>query len=504
MAKNSLSKIDQQLADDMGRFFFDPLGFVLYAYEWGKGELSGFDGPFDWQRDYLVEWGEALRENNFNGITAVTPIRMARASGHGIGKSALTAWVTDFIMSTRPFCRGTVTANTGTQLETKTWAEIAKWTKRCITSHWFSLNMGRGSMRMFHKAHPEDWFCSAQTCKEENSEAFAGQHAVISTSFYIFDEASAVPDKIHEVAEGGMTDGEPMMFAYGNPTRNTGWFKECFYKQRHRWNIGRIDSRSVPITNKTEIANWIQDYGDDSDFVRVRVKGEFPRSSVKQFIPQDVVDNSRGRIISPMAWMTSPKIIGVDVALQGDDQSVIITRQGPAAYALKKFREADAMKLSGIIAQHIKDNEPDTVFIDNGNIGVTVVQNLHRWGFRNIVGVNFGGDSALKQCKNKRAEMWWRCRDWMANGGAIPDDQELCDDLIGPEYFTDDNGIVLLERKKDMKKRGLASPDCADALACTFAFPVAPKSKSVEDMRHGGGSKRTKTDYDPLRRGKNK
>lgn len=493
--KKKLSKPDQMLTEDMGRFYADPHGFVVYAYDWGRGDLSGFGGPFDWQRDFLVSWGKEIEQRGFDGANPVSPIRKARTSGHGIGKSALTAWIVNFIMATRPFCRGTVTANTGTQLETKTWAEIAKWTKRCITGHWFSVNTGRGSMKMYHSDYPEDWFCSAQTCREENSEAFAGQHAVTSTSFYIFDEASAVPDKIKEVAEGGMTDGEPMMFAFGNPTRNTGWFSECFRKQRHRWEVDRIDSRSVPITNKRQIDEWIYDYGDDSDFVRVRVKGEFPRSSVKQFIPFDIVDEASHKILHPSTFIDSPKIMGIDIALEGDDQTVIITRQALAAYGLRKFRERDALKLSGIISQQIKDCEPDAVFIDNGNIGPVIVQNLVRWGFGNIVtGVNFGGGSDLDQAKNKRAEMWWRMRDWLVHG-SIPDDTELIDDLIGPEYIPDERtSKIILERKKDMKARGLASPDCGDALALTFAFPVEHKSPVVNQFQR----ERTKKTYDLL------
>jgi hypothetical protein len=133
-----------------------------------------------------------VRANDFDGHTPVPPIRMATASGHGIGKSALVAWLVDWIMSTRPGAQGTVTAVTAPQLRTKTWAQIAKWTKKCITAHWFNITTGMGTMRMERIGQGETWFCQAQTCAEENSEAFAGQHAPTSTSFYLFDEASGV------------------------------------------------------------------------------------------------------------------------------------------------------------------------------------------------------------------------------------------------------------------------------------------------------------------------
>ncbi|EKD6288778.1 terminase, partial [Salmonella enterica subsp. enterica serovar Kentucky] len=97
------SEFEAMLADDMGRFFYDPLGFVMYAFEWGVGELDGFDGPDEWQREFLTDWGEAIRTNNFDGVKPVEAYRCATSSGHGIGKSALTAWVILYIMSTRPF-----------------------------------------------------------------------------------------------------------------------------------------------------------------------------------------------------------------------------------------------------------------------------------------------------------------------------------------------------------------------------------------------------------------
>lgn len=479
----SQAAVDAMLADDMAKFFDDPYGYVLYAYKWGEGELKGRHGPFKWQKRFLIAWGERIKKNGFNGIDAVEPIRMARASGHGIGKSALTAWIVDFIMSTRPFCKGTVTANTSTQLETKTWAEVAKWTTRCITSHWFVVNTGRGNMRMFHKDHKESWFCSAHTCRKENSEAFAGQHAVDSTSFYVFDEASAVPDKIFEVSEGGLTDGEPMQFFFGNPTQNTGRFVQCFKKDRRIWNNEQIDSREVPITNKKYIAELIERYGDDSDYIRIRVKGMFPRASSKQFIPNDIVEAASGKVIHVSDYMDRPKILAVDIARFGDDQTVFAKRQGLAVYGLQKFRNLATQDCAGLIAQEIRAWRPDAVFLDMGNTGAAVYDLLKDWKY-DITGVWFGGkadDDTLYF--NKRVEMYGKCKEWLRTGGSIPDDEELRDDLIGPEYGFTSKEQFQLERKEDMKKRGLASPDCSDAVVLTWAYPVAKKEDALFDKR---------------------
>ena len=140
----------------------------------------------------LEQIGREVAQRKFDGVQAVAPIRLGVSSGHGIGKGALTAWLVDWLMSTRCNARGTITANTQTQLDDKTWAAIQHWTKLCLTGHWFELN----STVMYRKGVRESWKCSSQSSKEENSEAFAGQHNLNSTSFYFFDEASAVPDEI--------------------------------------------------------------------------------------------------------------------------------------------------------------------------------------------------------------------------------------------------------------------------------------------------------------------
>lgn len=129
---------ETEIAWLIGDTYDDPLAFVLLAYPWGEpGELAGFSGPDRWQREVLEDLGREVRARGFDGIQAVAAIRMATASGHGIGKSTLVAWIVNWIMSTRPHCQGTVTANTFTQLETKTWAAILKWTRLCVTSPGF-------------------------------------------------------------------------------------------------------------------------------------------------------------------------------------------------------------------------------------------------------------------------------------------------------------------------------------------------------------------------------
>jgi len=202
-----LSKFEQtelELADFVGRYYADPLGWARVAFPWGQGILAKLNGPCPCQVKILTVLGEEVRKRRFNGRDAVPPIRIAVSSGHGIGKSVLFGIIDNWIKSTRPNSQGTVTANTYTQLETKTWAMIQAMAKLSLTAHWYEI----GAQRIYRKLAKETWFSSPQSCGEENSEAFAGQHAASSTSYYLNDECSAIPDVIFEVQEGGLTDGE--------------------------------------------------------------------------------------------------------------------------------------------------------------------------------------------------------------------------------------------------------------------------------------------------------
>lgn len=499
----SSSDLELHLADQCARYHHDPYGWVMWAFDWGHGELKGFDGLDEWQRDWLNEYGAQLTERSFDGVNPVEPIRMTTASGHGIGKSALVAMLILFIMSTRPYAKGIVTANTGDQLRTKTWGELSKWKGRCITGHWFDLNSGKGSLSMSHKTFSETWRVDAQTCREENSEAFAGLHAATSTPFYIFDEASAVPDKIWEVAEGGLTDGEPLFAAFGNPTRNTGKFAATHADAR--WIKFQIDSRTARMTNKVLINQWLEDWGEDSDFFRVRVRGVFPRAGDMQFIPGDVVRDAMLRSAG-LYLPDEPLICGVDLARGGDDNCVIQFRRGKDAkseyiYKIPGEKSRDSMVVVSKLVDILNTHKPDVTFIDETGLGGPIVDRLRQLGY-NVVGVHFGGKADDERLyANKTAEMGWRCRRWLQDGGSIPNDPSLERELTHREFRHDDRDRLVLERKVDMKKRIGVSPDWADALYLTFAHHVPPRevprgpldrSPLVRDSDRSGG------DYDPL------
>jgi hypothetical protein len=404
---------DTALHREIGAFRFDPLGFVTYAFPWGipGTPLADETGPEEWQREVLVRIGNGLIDRRF-GVVESEAVRVAIASGHGIGKSALVAWIILWAMSTLHDTRGVVSANTEGQLRTKTWPELAKWHGMSRNKAWFTYTAT--ALHCAWPGHDKTWRVDAITWSEQNTEAIAGLHNKGKRAFALFDEASSIPEGVWETVEGALTDAGTDLFwlAFGNPTRTTGRFRECFAGGRfaHRWSPQQIDSRSVAMTNKAQIATWLKDYGEDSDFVRVRVKGVFPRAGTMQFIDSERVDQAIAREL--FKDPTAPLIMGVDIARQGEDQTVIRFRRGLDARSIPpvKFRIPDLMVVAGRVMEQVNSHSPDAVFVDGTGIGWGVVDRLAQLGCSTVRGIDFGaradrtdGGDAAARYANKRA-----------------------------------------------------------------------------------------------------
>jgi hypothetical protein len=381
-------------------------------------------------------------------------------------------------------------------LESRTWAAIQHWTKLCITSDWF-LVQAHG---IYHKVRPKTWKIVAQTCKEENAQAFAGQHARTSTSWYMFDEASLVPDKVWTVAQGGLTDGEPMFFAWGQPERSSGRFYEInFGSKEHRWNHRTIDSRESRFTNKKLIAEDLAEYGEDSDYFRVRVRGLPPTADELQFIDRARILAAQKREV--VVFDDDPLIAGFDPSGGGAAWNVVRFRRGMDARSIPPLRipgehTRDRAAMVAKLAEILRDQRPEfkvaMMFVDSA-YGAPYVERLHVLGFSNVVEVNFGGASSDRHQANMRAYMWSAMKEWLPHGALPTDDDKLALDLGSPGAHIRPNGQLVLESKEAMQKRGLASPDDGDALALTFAQPVSPptpeKPQDEEEDEEFAGSR---------------
>jgi hypothetical protein len=484
----------------------DPLRFVKLAYPWGEvgGPLAKHPGPDDWQTEVLAY----IRDNLGLG----RPLRIAVAGGVGPGKSALMAWIVDWGMTTMPDCRCRITANTGPQITTATWPEITKWRRLSLWSEWFES--GDRRIRSIDPPHRDSWRCDAITWDKNRSEAFAGFHNSGRRIIYGFDEASAIEDPIFTASEGilsGADDTEIIWVCLGNPTRNNTRFRTFFAggSNHQLWKSWHIDTRTTRMSNKTQIAEWIATYGLDSDYVRVRVLSQFPHVSSTQFISTELVNEASDLTMEASGTIYDPLIVGVDVARFGDDKSVIRFRRGPDARSIPplKFRGIDSMQLAARIAEVNEKYKPSAIFIDQGGVGAGVVDRC-RYLSLPVTGVDFGaspdrlqiGQQGAIGFATKRAEMWGSMREWL-HGGIIDNDLELKADLPAVEYgykMLNGKDVIILEKKEDMKKRGLSSPDDGDALALTFAYPVGSSDHSyqfVPSAKHEDGH-----DYNPYAR----
>lgn len=460
----------------------DPLRFVQIAFPWGKGTLAGFSGPDTWQTKRLV----SLRDSLQSGAAWHEVIQQATAAGHGVGKSCLVAWLILWALCTFPDTRGVVTANTESQLRTKTFAEVAKWHGLCLFKDWFTCSAM--SIASKQKGHDKTWRFDAIPWSESKPEGFAGLHNAGRRILVIFDEASAISDAIWEVTEGALTDQNTQIFwlCFGNPTRSTGRFFDCFHRYRHRWDTMHVDGRDAAGTDKKKIAEWLEDYGEDSDFFKVRVRGVFPNASSMQFIPRNLADEAGSRALPHVDYTRMVAIIGLDVARFGDDRSVMVTRFGLDArsFKRKKFSGLDGFELGAKVAEwynELKDLGVRKIIInvDTGGVGASPIDWLNHNGYP-VNAINFGSSPTNdKRYAYLRDEMWGKMREWLKAGGCVEDDEELVSDLTGVEYGYTPKNQLKLEKKEDMKARGLPSPDSADALALTFAVQV---NEYIDDL----------------------
>lgn len=225
-------------------------------------------------------------------------------------------------------------------------------------------------------------------------------------------------------------------------------------------------------------------------------EGAYETESDTQFISGGVVQIAQQRDI--YTDLSHPCIIGVDVARFGDDRTVIYPRRGPDARSMPyvTLRGADTMQVVGRVMELAEEHKADAIFVDEGGVGAGVIDRLHQ--ITDIaIGINFGSVAdnntrGLPLVANKRAEMWAKMRESLRLNLAIPDDDDLLQDLTGPLYSFDVQNRIQLERKQDMKKRGIRSSDIADALALTYALPVQARAMIRAEEQ------RIEDNYDPI------
>jgi phage terminase large subunit len=399
---------------------------------------------------------------------------VAHKAGHGIGKSSVSAALILHYMSCRPFPKIPCTAPSRHQLHDVLWSELSKWHRSMKASDvgkMFSDMCVWQKEKFFHRDHPEEWFAAARTATKENPEALQGFHA--DYILKITDEASAIPEDVFDVLEGAHGMQETKLYMPGNPTRLEGTFYNAFHKSKdfyYRISSSTLDSPIVPANYAKKMA---AKYGTDSNIYRIRVLGEFPKQDGDSYIPFDLVQSAlvREGIEDDLSY---PLVLGVDVARFGDDDTVILPRRGNKTYEYKILRHKDTMATVGEVARMANRLKANMIFVDVIGVGAGVYDRLNQLGYP-VTPVNASESPATKPevFRKQRDELWGLCLDWLETKCVRlwdNDEGDLAGELTTPKY-SESNGKIIIESKQEMKKRGVASPNIADALNLTFALP---------------------------------
>lgn len=310
----------------------------------------------------------------------------------------------------------------------------------------------------------------------------------------VIDEVAQIkPEVWNDIIQPALSDRQGWAMFIGTPA-GVNMFSEIYYKAEglSDWHAARFTVYDTNSIDPSEVQRLKRDMAETS-FSREYLC-DFTAAGDDQLVSLADAEEAGRRTYTDKDVLDMPRILGVDPARFGDDRSVIFPRQGVQAFEPLIYRGIDNMDLAARVAAKIEQWNPDATFIDSG-AGAGVIDRLRQLGY-DVIEVPFGGKAVQSNLYvNRRAEMWFDMRDWIVNGGAIPNNPGLKQELATPVYWYDQAGRKMLEPKDEIKKRlqGGSSPDMADALALTFAYPVG-KRKPI-DIYAKQYSK--KGEYDP-------
>jgi len=404
--------------------------------------------------------------------------RICMKASKGVGKTALEAWLIWNFLLTRPHPKIAAAAISSSNLHDNLWTELALWqNKSPLLQHAFTWT----KTRIFANDHPETWWCSARSWaqnadKTQQANTLAGLHA--DYIMFVLDESGGMAESIMASADAALsTCKEGHIIQAGNPTHLEGPLYRACTIERRLWYVVEINGDPDNPKRASRVSvQWARDqiekYGRDNPFVMVNVFGQFPPASMNALIGPDEVSAAMKRYYREHEIGSAPRILGVDVALYGDDSSVIAPRQGLQMMPLMKYRNVNSTQGAGIVARKWNDWKADGVFIDaTGGFGAGWLDQLRQLG-KTPVGVHFSTMAHQKErYVNKRAEIYFDLVEWIKRGGALPQSNELLAALTKTTYSFQGDRFIL-EPKEDIKAKLGYSPDEADAAALTFSEPV--------------------------------
>jgi hypothetical protein len=288
----------------------------------------------------------------------------------------------------------------------------------------------------------------------------------------IVDEASGVPEQVFEAAGGSMSGHNAVTILLGNPVRSSGFFYDTHNRLASDWKKFKISCADSSRVSAEYIREMAARYGEESNAYRIRVLGEFPKADDDTLIPMELLEMAKIREVSitdeaDLVW-------GLDIARFGGDRTALVERRGNHVVSIRPWRNLDLMQTTGVVAAEFNGRpvsaRPVEINVDSIGIGAGVVDRLRELKLP-VVGVNVSESPAIEgECFNLRAELWQKTKAWFAARDCkIPNNEDLIAELAAVKYKFSSNGKLMIESKDDMRRRGLPSPDLADALALTFA-----------------------------------
>lgn len=425
--------------------------------------------PGDFVRNVLGAEPDAWQERILNNIFIDGKRQISVRSGHGVGKSALLAWIAVIACCLYPAAKVIQTAPSGPQLWDALFAETKFWFKR-LPEPFLSM-FDPQSERIEHRGAPESIFVSARTSRAEKPEAMQGVHAEEGIVILMADEASGIPEAVFEAGSGSMSGRNCVTLLTGNPTRTSGFFFDTHHSLRGKWCIYHVSCFDSPRVSAEYIEEQKVRFGEDSNAYRVRVLGEFPRQDDDVLISLELCEAAKIRdIVVDPKW---EEVWGVDVARFGNDASALCKRKHRVVTEpVKIWQGYDTMQLTGAIAHEfeIARHKPTAINIDVIGIGAGVVDRARELKLP-AYGVNVSESPSMSGAYTKlRDELWGLTRDWLAALDCkLPADEALVGELTVPRYKFNSNGKLQIESKDEMKRRGVKSPDRAESLILTFA-----------------------------------
>ena len=414
--------------------------------------------PFDYQSEFL----RALLDER----------KMSVKSGHGTGKSTTASWAMLWFMLLRYPCKVVVTAPTSSQLFDAMFAELKRWIGELPKELQQLLNVKSDRVELV--SAPAEAFISCRTARAETPEALAGVHS--DHVLLIVDEASGVPEQVYEAAAGSMSGHNATTLMLSNPTRSSGTFFESHNRMANSWWTRTWSCKDSPLVSHEFVDEMELRYGPESNAYRVRVLGEFPLSDDNTIIPYHLVEAAQTRdvVVSDEATV----VWGLDVARFGSDATALCKRQGPIVTELRSWRGLDLMQTTGrIVAEYealAPSKRPAEILVDSIGVGSGVVDRLQELGLP-VRGVNVAESPSMGDTyMNLRSELWFKCKAWLEDRSCkLPKDDQLIAELTAIRYSFTSSGKMKAESKDEMRKRGLGSPDLADALCLTMASDAA-------------------------------